>query len=208
MESQFAIAEVLPGKLNSLVKNLMKQMRTDDANEAVRRINSGEWFVQSSLFGSFGVWKIIELGTYKFIGDMRQALVSSHCNVTPTADEMMRDGYIQKEETEARLALVSAKDLGFTDGCSYHQFLLTATRSGLLPCRTECGPQLRLQYSRQPKMLHKLGSLCVVVAWGDYNFLIQHASDNTLWLAHDRKSNRDYCRSDELFVLELPQKHR
>lgn len=39
----FVIAEVMPGKLNALVKNLMHQMDLTDPNEAVRRINSGEW---------------------------------------------------------------------------------------------------------------------------------------------------------------------
>lgn len=48
--SEFAIAEVVPGKLNALVKNLMRQMNITDPNEAVRRINSGEWIVS-------GLWR-------------------------------------------------------------------------------------------------------------------------------------------------------
>jgi len=41
--SEFVIAEVLPGKLNALVKNLMKATGIRDPNEAVRAINAGEW---------------------------------------------------------------------------------------------------------------------------------------------------------------------
>jgi hypothetical protein len=41
----FAIAEVLPGKLNALVKNIMRQTGAADPNEAVRLVNSGEWIV-------------------------------------------------------------------------------------------------------------------------------------------------------------------
>lgn len=41
----FAIAEVMPGKLNALVKNIMRQTGATDPNEAVRLINSGEWVV-------------------------------------------------------------------------------------------------------------------------------------------------------------------
>ncbi|KKR19846.1 MAG: hypothetical protein UT50_C0028G0008 [Candidatus Moranbacteria bacterium GW2011_GWA2_39_41] len=44
-KSQFAIAKVMPGELNALVKNLMSQMKITDPNEAVRCINSGEWLV-------------------------------------------------------------------------------------------------------------------------------------------------------------------
>lgn len=43
--SDFAIANVLPGKLNALVKHLRDQMKVTDSNEAVRRITSGEWVV-------------------------------------------------------------------------------------------------------------------------------------------------------------------
>ncbi|PIT98507.1 MAG: hypothetical protein COT71_00465 [Candidatus Andersenbacteria bacterium CG10_big_fil_rev_8_21_14_0_10_54_11] len=44
-ELGFVTAEVLPGKTNALVKNLMRPMEIDDPNEAVRRVNSGEWIV-------------------------------------------------------------------------------------------------------------------------------------------------------------------
>lgn len=43
MSTESAIAEVMPGKLNALVKNIMRQTGETDANEAVRLINSGEW---------------------------------------------------------------------------------------------------------------------------------------------------------------------
>jgi hypothetical protein len=48
MNKEFAISDVLPGKLNALVKNLMSSMRITDPNEAVRRINSGEWTIIST----------------------------------------------------------------------------------------------------------------------------------------------------------------
>ncbi len=46
--SEFVIAEVLPGKLNALVKNLMKATGIADPNEVVRSINAGEWNIVSS----------------------------------------------------------------------------------------------------------------------------------------------------------------
>ncbi|MEK7627906.1 MAG: hypothetical protein AAB421_00600 [Patescibacteria group bacterium] len=45
MSTEFAIADVSPGKLNALVKNLMRQTGESDPNEAVRLLNSGEWVV-------------------------------------------------------------------------------------------------------------------------------------------------------------------
>ena len=42
---EFLIQDVTPGKLNALVKNIMAQTGTEDPNEAVRLVNSGEWKV-------------------------------------------------------------------------------------------------------------------------------------------------------------------
>lgn len=38
----FVITDVSPEKLNSLVKNIMKQTGTADPNEAIRMVNAGE----------------------------------------------------------------------------------------------------------------------------------------------------------------------
>jgi len=43
--SEFAISKIETGQLNALVKNLMLQMGISDPQEAVRKINSGEWIV-------------------------------------------------------------------------------------------------------------------------------------------------------------------
>lgn len=43
MKPIFAIQDIPTGKLNALVKTLMRQMRVSDAAEVVRRINSCEW---------------------------------------------------------------------------------------------------------------------------------------------------------------------
>ena len=45
MSAEFAIANVSPGRLNALVKNIMRQTGQNDPVEAVRLINSGEWVV-------------------------------------------------------------------------------------------------------------------------------------------------------------------
>ena len=42
---EFVIAEVLPGKLNTLVKNIIKQTGETDPNKAVELVNSGRWLI-------------------------------------------------------------------------------------------------------------------------------------------------------------------
>jgi hypothetical protein len=48
MNTEFLIADVTTGKLNAMVKNIMGRMKIDDPNEAVRRVNSGEWVVSEA----------------------------------------------------------------------------------------------------------------------------------------------------------------
>ena len=43
--NDFAISDITVGRLNALVKNIMFQMNINDPEEAVRRVNSGEWIV-------------------------------------------------------------------------------------------------------------------------------------------------------------------
>ncbi len=45
----FAISDVSAGKLNAMVKTVMSQMGIDNAVEAVRRINSGDWVVSEAI---------------------------------------------------------------------------------------------------------------------------------------------------------------
>ena len=59
-KEEFATVNVLPGKTNACVKNLMKQMGITDANEAVRRINSGEWIAQPNI-------RLIDCNTAPFV---------------------------------------------------------------------------------------------------------------------------------------------
>lgn len=63
MSSKFAIAEVMPGKLNAMVKTVMNQMGITDANEAVRRINSREWIVSEVIRSWHEQDGVIDLGT-------------------------------------------------------------------------------------------------------------------------------------------------
>jgi len=48
MKNEFAISEIPTGHLNAVVKNIMKQTGENDATEAVRLFNSGEWILSKS----------------------------------------------------------------------------------------------------------------------------------------------------------------
>ncbi len=50
--NEFASSSLTVGELNALVKNVMRQTKVDDPNEAVRLVNSGEW----TLVGPTRAW--------------------------------------------------------------------------------------------------------------------------------------------------------
>lgn len=66
---------------------------------------------------------------------------------------MLRDEAfpIATAEEEISLARLSVSDLGFKHGASYQEIYNQATQIGLEYCPPEVGPQLRIQYSDQPK---------------------------------------------------------
>jgi hypothetical protein len=45
MKESFVIAGIETGKLNAMVKNIMRQMGIDNPEEAIKRVNSGRWHV-------------------------------------------------------------------------------------------------------------------------------------------------------------------
>ena len=55
--NESVISKVEVGKLNAMVKNTMRQMSITDPNEAIRRINSGEWIVSEPTAPSADGWR-------------------------------------------------------------------------------------------------------------------------------------------------------
>lgn len=154
MSHEFAIADVLPGKLNALAKNLMGQMHITDPNEAVRRINAGEWIVvRAAEYPTLPVWRTIKIGTgiedgVSFccelerkdfrIGDWARDMLGQKAFTVATAEE------------DVDLVRLSVADLGYKEGARYDAICARAIEMGLELCPAEVGPQLRLQYPDQP----------------------------------------------------------
>jgi hypothetical protein len=118
------------------------------------------------------VWKTINIGTFRSIIDLREALQASECGlVTPanfkggtgraaipcklgnSANEIIGKPEFELSGTpnEIQLVLISGKDLGFSSDsqASLLQFYERAESLGYPLCPPEVGPQLRLQYTNQ-----------------------------------------------------------
>lgn len=122
---EFVTAKVLPGKTNALVKGLMEWMGLDDPNEAVRRVNSGEWRTNVTRFAlqRLTVWKTVTWDGVEI-------------DLVKTSPEDL--GF-----AEQGTSVVVHKEF-----CAWGRFL------GLVLCPVQFGGVLRSEYPDQPPGEH------------------------------------------------------
>ncbi|OGM93553.1 hypothetical protein A2935_02910 [Candidatus Wolfebacteria bacterium RIFCSPLOWO2_01_FULL_47_17b] len=152
MKNEFVIADVLPGKLNALVKNIMSQTGSEDPNEAVRLVNSGEWIIKPNI-PELKIWKTIKIGTgIKTADDFRKALKKAGCKIGDWGNDILGKPEFKTAEIKEEIDLVniSVAELGFKKGATRKDIYDRALQLGLEFCPAEVGPQLRLQYPDQP----------------------------------------------------------
>lgn len=152
MRTEFAIAEVMPGKLNALVKNIMRQTGETNPDEAVRLINSGEWIV-SKPTPSFTTWRTIKLGTgLRTADEFRKDITDKNYHIGNQGNDILDNPAFTTSETEVKVELIAptVAELGFKRGAKRADIYQRAISLGLEICPAEVGPQLLLQYRGKP----------------------------------------------------------
>jgi hypothetical protein len=99
------------------------------------------------------VWKTITIGTYRSVGELRDALRAADIWVGDVATEALDLPALALAETETEidLAVVPVEQLGSrATGATLDHIQERAKRRGLVLCPAEAALQLRLQYRRQP----------------------------------------------------------
>ena len=102
---------------------------------------------------AFQVWKTIKLGTHKTAETLKAAIKQKGIEVSDwSADIMGKPAFtLASQETTVDLVNVSVADLGFTKATALKDIYARALELGLSLCPVEVGPQLRRQYTDQPK---------------------------------------------------------
>jgi len=102
----------------------------------------------------FPTWKTIKLGTgLKKADDFRKAIKTAGMKISYWANDILGKPAFTVSETEQEVDLVVAtpKELGFNGNTAYRDICNKAIELGLELCPAEVGPQLRRQYTDQPK---------------------------------------------------------
>jgi len=121
--------------------------------EAALKILSGEVSIvlEENPKQEFKVWKTIKLGGFKKSEEIFAALYAAGMKFSNWAADLIRAIKIQEEEREINLVKIRVEQLGFHRGASTQDIYSQIKKRGLDLCPAEVGPQLRLQYSDQPK---------------------------------------------------------
>jgi hypothetical protein len=104
--------------------------------------------------GSIPIWKTIVLGTHSNADSLRNALKRANCRIGDEAEEILDTPEFATSPTKTGvdLAVLSVLGMGFdASGVPLADIYDRAMELGLELSPAEVGPQLRLQYLRQPK---------------------------------------------------------
>jgi hypothetical protein len=131
-------------------------------------------------------WKTIKLGTgFQTADDFRKEVMKARMKIADWANDTLGKPAFTVAESvmEVELIVASVAVLGFRDGATRKDIYVRAEELGLHLCPPEVGPQLRLQYTDQPK-----GEVLVIAMepiTGSYcdlrMFSVEHC-DGVLWL--------------------------
>ncbi|MDH5442142.1 MAG: hypothetical protein OEX08_00860 [Candidatus Nomurabacteria bacterium] len=212
------IGEVTAGKLLGLLKDLKDKMSGKDPiiswSGLMRFINLSK--DQQKLFEqgrnpfvhqTFKVWKTIKIGTGLSTAEgFTDAIHKLGAKVSDWANDIMKQKAftVAKEETEINLVKVTVKELGFKEGATYEDICNRAKELGLELCPAEVAPQLRLQYTDQPKGEWLRIAMEPIVGSGGYSNVFEVAhDDDDLWLNWNVGTSDYFWHSDNCFVFCL-----
>lgn len=109
---------------------------------------------QKTTVPNFKTFRTLKLGTGISDGDgFRSALKDAELRIGDLANDILgKPAFtVSPEAKEVELVVVSVADLGFKNTATRKDIYARANELGLDLCPAEVGPQLRLQYTDQPK---------------------------------------------------------
>lgn len=153
----------------------------------------------------FPTWKTITIGTYTNVNVLKKAILNSDFRIGSWADDVLKSSNftLAPKKKEIDLVRITPQDLGFQDGAYRVNIYKRALGFGLELCPLEVGPQLRLQYTDQPKLESlQIGMEPQVDSNGhESEFRVVHGEDDIVWLVGDHKHSDDFWAAKEHFIF-------
>jgi hypothetical protein len=154
---------------------------------------------------NFSTWKTIKIETYSDVESLKEAILNAGFHIGSWAEDVLESQQfvLSSKESEVDLVRVTPKDLGFPDGAYRRDIYKKALSLGLKLCTLDVGPQLRLQYTDQPRLESlQVGMEPQVDSEGhESEFRVVHGGDDFIWLVGDHKHPTDFWRKEEYFIF-------
>jgi hypothetical protein len=143
-------------------------------------------FIEEKPSKVWKTWKTIKLGTgLQTADDFLKKVMEAGMKIGDWANDILGKPAFTAttSETEVELVVASVAELGFKDGATRKDIYVRAQEFGLDLCPPEVGPQLRLQYTDQPR-----GEWLVIAmepitdSDGDLDLFVVAHDDDERWL--------------------------
>jgi hypothetical protein len=203
----FTSKNLTAGQLNAIVQKL-------GGEEGAMRFLRGELLVRCAKdIKNFPLWKTITLGTGpQTVQEYREAFLANGNTLGDTGNRILcsKEFTKAKELIEVDLVAVTAATLGCHDylKATRNDIYKSARERGLHLCPAEVGPQLRLQFRKQPlDQWINIGMKPIDIGWDNPAVLTVSRSLRTgdLWLDGDAFPGDDLSSNDLGFwVFVLP----
>ena len=148
------------------------------------------------------ILKTIEIGTHKDVKSLRKALEESGARISNWAGDILNKTKLSKSKQSLDLVVLTVEELGFPQGAQLKDIYKAAINQGLGLCPAEVGPQLRLQYTNQPKGEWLLIAMEPINdSDGDLRLFLVKRSDGDRWLSacYDYPDSRWYANNRFVF---------
>jgi hypothetical protein len=162
-------------------------------------------FIEQKQEKVWKTWKTIKLGTgLKTASDFRKKVMEAGMKIGDWANDILgKPAFTATESvTEVELVIASVAELGFKDGATRKDIYVRAQELGLDLCPPEVGPQLRLQYTDQPKGEWLVIAMEPIADSGGnlYLFNVERVDDER-WLLAPYGSPGSFWRGFDRFVF-------
>ena len=105
---------------------------------------------QLDVLTGWSTWRVIDVGEYKNIRDLRNALTEARIETSRWTRDILKRVKISKDPRALSLISLLQINLGFSAPQTYDEICARASQLGLEFCPAEAGPILRLLYRDQP----------------------------------------------------------
>lgn len=126
------------------IRSLVKELRLSAAEVERRLRNDTEHMAAMQASDDFPIFKSVSVGIHKTVAQLKMAIAKVGGRLAPSANCLLTDAELSKEEMSVSFILVAASELGFERFAKIEDVFKKGYARGYKPCSPEEAAMLRL----------------------------------------------------------------